>query len=349
MNVACLLWRRMSRASAGRWIVMSVRPNFGKAAHPVQWPSNNSMTIAVVIPTYNHARYLADAISSVIAQKRPADEIIVVDDGSTDDPAAVVARFPGVQLIRQENQGLAAARNTGLRSCTASHVVFLDSDDRLLSNALEAGLNCVAKHPDCAFIYGGYRYITHDGSACGIDHYSPISGDPNLALIRHNLIGMHATAVFRRDCLLEVGGYDGTLRLAEDYDLYLRLVRNHPVACHPGIVAEYRWHEQNISSDGLKMLRATLKVLDRHEARIRPNTLEREALQQGRANWRNHYAWTMLETSYAIGPSLRAVQLFVRALETSPWFVLLTMKNFVGWRFKQAVPVPLTRLVSRWM
>jgi len=75
----------MSRASAGRWIVMSVRPNFGKAAHPVQWPSNNSMTIAVVIPTYNHARYLADAISTVIAQKRPADEIIVVDDGSTDD------------------------------------------------------------------------------------------------------------------------------------------------------------------------------------------------------------------------------------------------------------------------
>jgi glycosyltransferase involved in cell wall biosynthesis len=318
-------------------MVMSVKPEFGKAACPAQWLLNHGMTVAVVIPTYNHARYLADAISSVIAQTRRPDEIIVVDDGSTDDPAAIVARFPGVQLIRQEHQGVSAARNTGLRSCTASHIVFLDADDRLLSNALEAGLNCVANYSDCAFVYGAHRYITHDGADRGNVHYRPISGDPNLALMRHNLIGMQATAVFRRDCLLAVGGYDRTLELCEDYDLYLRLVRKHRVACHPGVVAEYRWHGQNTSGDAMKMLRAILKVLDRHEARIGPNTLERDALQQGRADYRDHYGWALLEASYANGPSLRAVKSFGQAIEASPWMVARTMTRFVYRRFQRAL------------
>ena len=99
--------------------------------------SIDGMTVAVIIPTFNHARFLAEAIKSVLAQTRPADEIIVVDDGSTDDPAAVVAKFPTVRLIRQDNRGLSAARNTGLRNCKASHIVFLDADDRLLPTALE--------------------------------------------------------------------------------------------------------------------------------------------------------------------------------------------------------------------
>jgi len=78
--------------------------------------STDRATLAVVITTYNHARFLADAITSVLTLTRPADKIIVVDDGSTDDPAAVVVHFPTVQFIQQDNRGLAAARNAGLRS-----------------------------------------------------------------------------------------------------------------------------------------------------------------------------------------------------------------------------------------
>src|SRR5882672_4475329 len=89
--------------------------------------SGDLPTVAVVIPTFNHARFIADAIMSVLAQKHPADEIIVVDDGSTDDPASIVSQFAKVRLIRHENRGLSAARNTGLRNCTTSHVVFLDA------------------------------------------------------------------------------------------------------------------------------------------------------------------------------------------------------------------------------
>ena len=94
-------------------------------------------TVAVVITTFNQARFLGEAIMSVLAQTRQADRIIIVDDGSSDDPASVVAQFQKIQLIRQLNRGPSAARNVGLRCCTTSHIVFLDADDRLLPTALK--------------------------------------------------------------------------------------------------------------------------------------------------------------------------------------------------------------------
>src|SRR5258708_17358462 len=125
--------------------------------------SGDHPSVAVVIPTFKHARFLADEIMSVLAQKHPADEIIVVDDGSTDDPASVVSQFAKVRLIRQENRGLSAARNTGLRNCATSHVVFLDADDRLLPIALHAGLASIAERPECAFLHGRHRLISEAG------------------------------------------------------------------------------------------------------------------------------------------------------------------------------------------
>ena len=83
----------------------------------------------------------------------------MVDDGSTDDPVAVVSRFPGVRLIRQPNRGRSAARNAGVWSTTCNHLLFLDADDRLLPNALEAGMARAAMNSKCGFVYGGHRDI----------------------------------------------------------------------------------------------------------------------------------------------------------------------------------------------
>lgn len=297
------------------------------------------MTIGVIIPTYNHARFLGHAISSVRTQTRPADEIIVVDDGSTDDPAAVVYDYPGVRLIQQEHLGTSAARNRGLRSCMASHVVFLDADDRLLPHALETGLKWAAKHPDCAFIYGAHRDVTEGGEVLKDYHYCPISGDPHLDFARGNLVRMQASAVFRRDRLMAVGGYDETLELSEDYDLYLRLARDYNIASHQSIVAEYRWHGRNTSDDPMKMLRATLTVLDRHEARIEPNSLDREGLQEGRRMWREHYAWMLVQASHRAWPSYRAAALFVHAMRTSQGTVMHALKRYLHQRLKMTLPV----------
>src|SRR5579864_180357 len=93
-------------------------------------------SVAVVITTYNHVVFLDEAIRSVLFQSVPAREIIVVDDGSTDHPETVVPRYSPVRLIRQENQGLSAARNTGLKAAVSDKIIFLDADDRLCRCAI---------------------------------------------------------------------------------------------------------------------------------------------------------------------------------------------------------------------
>src|SRR5215212_9690625 len=113
--------------------------NFEQARHDLRNPwkeqQGSPPLVSVVIPCYNQAHFLSEAIESVLAQTHPNFEIIVVDDGSTDNTSEVAARYPGVRHIRQDNQGLAAARNTGLRESKGTCLVFLDADDRLLPNA----------------------------------------------------------------------------------------------------------------------------------------------------------------------------------------------------------------------
>jgi cellulose synthase/poly-beta-1,6-N-acetylglucosamine synthase-like glycosyltransferase len=136
-------------------------------------------TVSVVINTFNDAEFLPDALDSVLAQTDPPDEIIVVDDGSSKDPGPLVAaRYPGVRFLRQENQGLAAARNTGLNAARSEMIVFLDADDKLLPAALESGLDCFAQAPACGFVFGGHRRIDKEGEPIGPDRYSPIGQDP---------------------------------------------------------------------------------------------------------------------------------------------------------------------------
>jgi glycosyltransferase involved in cell wall biosynthesis len=120
-------------------------------------------TVAVIIPCYNHASFLREAIDSVLAQTHPASEIIVVDDGSSDDPASVVENYHDVRFIRQQNQGLSAARNIGLMAAESEKIIFLDADDRLLPEAIRSGLGCFAGSPNAGFVYGGHRRVTKDG------------------------------------------------------------------------------------------------------------------------------------------------------------------------------------------
>jgi cellulose synthase/poly-beta-1,6-N-acetylglucosamine synthase-like glycosyltransferase len=120
--------------------------------------------VSVIIPCYNHAHFLEQAIESVRAQSYSDFEIIVVDDGSTDNTTEVVRRHSRVRYVYQENAGLSSARNTGLWHSHGEFLVFLDADDRLLRNALETGVSCMRKHPECAFVSGHCRIIDSNGA-----------------------------------------------------------------------------------------------------------------------------------------------------------------------------------------
>src|SRR4051794_12323832 len=120
-------------------------------------------TVSVVIPCFNQGRFLPDALESVLAQTFPAAEIVVVDDGSTDETAAAARRYPNVRCIRQRNRGLASARNTGLMHTAGECVVFLDADVRLRPEAVEIGVRELQAHPECALVWGRCVRIDEHG------------------------------------------------------------------------------------------------------------------------------------------------------------------------------------------
>ena len=260
----------------------------GRAAPLRSFPDDPAPRIAVVVNTYDQARFLGEALESVFAQSHSADEVIVVDDGSGDAPETVAGRYPGVRLIRQPNMGLAAARNTGLNAATADLITFLDADDRLLPNALASGIAALAERPGCAFAFGGHRRVAADGTPLGGD-VRPPSATGYLDLLWGNQIGMHAAVVYVRRLLAEAGGFDVSVAYGEDYELYLRLAQRYPIAVHPETVAEYRQHDENMSNNSAKMLSWILKIHNRQRAAASLDPGLADAWRQGQASWRNYY------------------------------------------------------------
>jgi glycosyltransferase involved in cell wall biosynthesis len=251
--------------------------------------------VSVVVPCYGQARYLEQSIESVLAQTYANLELVVVDDGSPDNARRVVERYPGARLVGQENRGLAAARNAGIRESEGELVVFLDADDRLLPRALELGVEELSRHPEAAFTFGRYRGIGVDGEeAPGEDQPRP--ADPPYALfLRYNFAGVPATGMFRRAALEQVGNFDEAVPGAEDYDLGLRISRQFPVRPHGEYVVEYRVHGAGMSRQSAKMLAVTLAVLRRQRPYVRRDPQLREAYREGRRFWRSYYGGPLVD------------------------------------------------------
>jgi glycosyltransferase involved in cell wall biosynthesis len=247
-------------------------------------------TVTIVITTYNHARFLGEAIASVKAQRAPVAEIIVVDDGSSDDPEAVVRQHPGVTLIHQANQGLAAARNTGLRAASGTYVGFLDADDILMPNMVAANLAQFTRRPDCGFVYGAYALVDADRHLLAEVPLRETGPDAYASFLSGNVVGMHGTVLYRRDLLQEEGGFDASLRAVEDHDMYLRLARKHPVCATSERLAEYRRHDSNMSNNVPNMLATALAVQGRHRQLAASRPEWREAYRRGTAEWQAHYS-----------------------------------------------------------
>jgi amino acid adenylation domain-containing protein len=251
---------------------------------------SNRDRVSVVIPAYNSHEFLPIAIESVLAQTHLAVEIIVVDDGSTDDPQVVCDRYPVVKYIYQTNQGAASARNTGISASTGNYLVFLDSDDYLFPDAIEIGLDCLNASPDAGFVFGSYLFksINPDGSYTT----QQLSADPPpVASYATILAAQHkiqcATAIFRRTAIEFVGGFDPSLEVMEDLHLFLRIARIFPIDFHGRVVSEYRYHGNNLSSGSAKMLVGTLAVqrlewIDVNQSR---DLAEKIAYATGRAAW----------------------------------------------------------------
>ena len=250
--------------------------------------------VSVVIPCYNQARFLPEAIESVLCQTYEDLEVIVVDDGSQDDTAEVAAGYCAkdyrVCLIEQENRGLAGARNRGLAECGGEYVVFLDSDDRLQEEALEVGVGELASHPECAFVSGRCTFIAADGSPILRLEQERVVGDPHIELLRAGPILVPAV-MYRRSVFGVVGGFDESYKAAEDYALYYRVASRFPIRFHDTLVAEVRRHDGSMTRDFPLMLRSNLNALRTQRRYVKKNERLEEAYRAGIKFWQDCYAF----------------------------------------------------------
>ncbi len=255
--------------------------------------SAQTASVSVVITCYNQGQFLREAVESVLAQSYRSFEIIIVDDGSTDNTAQVAAMYPGVRYIYQNNGGLSSARNTGAKHSNGSFLVFLDADDLLTSVALEMGIHHLNAHPDCAFVSGHYTVIRSNGQVVPQSRNSVVLKDHYVELLRGNYIGMHGTVMYRRANFEDAGGFDPSLRACEDYEMYLRIARTSPVYSYDAVVAQYRHHSGNISRNRALMLKSSLAVLQAQRTYLR-SPEQTEALEEGIRFWQTLYGYRLI-------------------------------------------------------
>lgn len=186
-----------------------------------------NQTVSVVVTCYNYGRYVASCIESVLSQTYHDLEIVVVNDGSSDGSDNVIRRFipnPKITYISQGNMGQARAKNTGIRNSGGEFIAFLDADDLWEKNKLENQMP-LFRSPDVGVVYSRARYIDEEGRELNYslsdEHLRPRSGRVTEALFMDNFVPFSATVV-RRACLKNAGGFDESLKMGIDWDLWLR-------------------------------------------------------------------------------------------------------------------------------
>ena len=206
-------------------------------------------TISVIIPTYNGARYIREAIDSVLAQTYTDYEIIVVDDGSTDDTAAILQSYGDrINPIHQPNQKLPTARNNGVAASKGKYIAFLDSDDQFLPDKLQIQARMLDENPDLGLVASGHEEIDEAGRSISITH--PWIHFPNISLESILFYGLAppSAVLIRRDWFELVGGFDPAFIYTEDMDFWYRLALSGcPMAWSPPTLIRYRIHPANKS------------------------------------------------------------------------------------------------------
>jgi glycosyltransferase involved in cell wall biosynthesis len=261
-----------------------------------------TVDVTVLIPAFNRADLLPRAIKSVFAQTgiKPA-QIIVVDDGSEDDTAAVAERL-GTEVIRhQRNRGLPAARNTGIAAATSEWVALLDSDDEWMPNHLS---NVWALHPGHVVVAQCAIWLDSDGSLRlmgSADRVPTIIDSPARLLFPENFVPASST-ILHRETALAVGGYDESLPRVEDLDMLVRMIERGTCAMRPEVGVIYYGHEGQMSGNREVMRQTHREVVASYRGRDwwSPRLLEL---------WDGGCRWDEARTAQREGRRLEAVRI----------------------------------------
>jgi glycosyltransferase involved in cell wall biosynthesis len=246
---------------------------------------------SVVIPAYNAADFVVQAVESARGQTPDTPQVIVVDDGSTDDTARLVEGIPGVTLIRQANGGRSAARMAGFTRTATEFVIFLDADDELTPGAVTAHLVGMAAAPRAAMVFGSNLRIDKMGRETGLYTQTPFeTGDPHL--VAYQVTPTPSQCMYRHAAVAASGGFDVARDLCEDPDLNIRIVAQGTIACHGALVARYRMHDGQSTKRPSKICRAHLDVIRTH---LGPGGAfaDPAALNRCMKKWKRYYGQNM--------------------------------------------------------
>ena len=218
--------------------------------------------VSIIIPCLNGERYLAEALSSALAQTHDNVEVVFIDDGSTDGSLAIARGFPQVTVLSQPNAGISVARNAGMDASEGEYVLFLDADDRLARGAVRDHLAGFAAAPDAAMVYGAARIIDAAG---GVIEQQPASTGymrREEMLVRDT--PLPSQCMYRRDAVTAAGRFVPGLRMVEDYDLQFRIVGDVGLYGHGRLVCDYRRHPEQETPRLAENLVRILETVDKY-------------------------------------------------------------------------------------
>jgi glycosyltransferase involved in cell wall biosynthesis len=254
-----------------------MRPNNGQN-DTRSLPPEARPLVSVIIPTYDSARFIADAVRSVMAQTYPCHEVIVIDDGSGDETAEIVRGLTGqIRYRRQEHRGVAAARNAGIKIARGQYICFLDADDLWTPDKLELQVEFMAAHSDVGLAFADAeesedRTILKSSIVETTTFHAAIVSqvplqDAFTKLVQENFIPT-SSVMIRKDCFLRAGLFDESLRVVEDRDMWLRVAAAFEIACLPKILARKRRHGANISARTELTARSRIMVWEKARRRF---------------------------------------------------------------------------------
>ena len=232
-------------------------------------------SVSVIIPTYNYGRFIGEAVDSALAQTRAPLEVIVVDDGSTDDTAEVLAAYSDrVRVLRQKNSGVAMARNAGIAAARGEYLAFLDSDDAWYPRKLERQMPRFDAEPSLGLVHCGAETIDSGGRTLktSVDGLEGRVAEAMLRLDREVIMPQGSSIVVPKRVAEEVGGFDARLPPSEDWDFCYRVAARYAVGYVPEVLVRYRLHGSGIHMNIARMERAMLIALEKAFAdpRVQP-------------------------------------------------------------------------------
>ncbi len=291
--------------------------------------------ISVVIPCYNRANLVTDAVRSVFSQTHGRHEVIVVDDNSTDDlEGALKPYMERITLLRKtRNEGVSAARNDGLNAATGEYISFLDSDDVWLPNKSLVQLRALLSHPDCAMAVSGCEYMDIDNRQILTPTLPEFTITYSDLCIYTAIPGSASNVLIRRAIFDEIGGFDPTLHNSEDRDLWMRIAEKYKICPCREITARIRIHDSPRKNRQFSLMLENRRTIN---SKIRDRAIKRKA-----------DAWMYFSAYLASsGKSFRTTYYLLRSFTCYPLRVHRKL-NRLSPVLERLLPKPLHELLAR--